>query len=183
MKQRTRILLITLVIQTVLNLKIKIHEWYSALTVAPFPTQRDSTVVQAGEGNTKLRQILDAGGTITQDFANDLLIAEPVAGLQGVGHVLLQVVSCRSNGSNSALGVIRIGLGLVLLGENRDAVSGLSYLQGEAEAGDAAADYDQIVFRLLLDLIFLNHLNYLLNYQYILMDVILLQFLVCHIQF
>ena len=120
---------------------------YSALAVAPFPSQRDSTVVQTCESDSELDEILDAGGTIAQDFAHDLLIAEPVTGLHGVGHVLLQVVSCRSNGSNSALGIIRIGLGLVLLGENRDAVSSLSYLQGKAEAGDSAADDDQVVFR------------------------------------
>ena len=116
---------------------------------APFRVAAFSSQVQlagaVGEGDFALGklhaqfdQLGNARWAFFDDRADRRFLAQPGAGLERVAHVRLEGVLLARHGRNAALGVVGIGLGAVLLGNDGHAAVRGNF-QGERKPRNSAA--------------------------------------------
>lgn len=99
----------------------------------------------AGKFEAEVNEFLDTRGGVADDLTDDAAVAQSVASGEGVGHVFVKIVGLRRDGRNAPLGVVGVGVGFVLFGQDGDGVPGAGALEREAKAGNAAADHQHIV--------------------------------------
>ena len=86
-----------------------------------------------------LDQLGDPPRGLADDQLDDLGVAQPLAGGEGVGDVVLEVVLGVEDAGDPPLGVGAVALADLVLGDDQDPVR-LGDAEGRAEAGEAAAD-------------------------------------------
>ena len=106
--------------------------------VAPFSGQGD-VAVDLVEDRAPLDQLADPLGGLADDQLDDLGVAEPLAGGEGVGDVVLEVVLGVEDTGDPALGIRAIALADLILGDDQDPEP-FRHAERRAEPGDAAAD-------------------------------------------
>ena len=84
-------------------------------------------------------QLADPLGCLADDHLDDLGVAQPLAGGEGVGDVVVEVVLGVEDAGDPALGVVAVALADLVLGDDQDAEL-VGDAERRAEAGDAAAD-------------------------------------------
>ena len=121
----------------------------AALRVAAFLAQVElpsavfARSVALRELHPKIDQLGDAVRAFLDDGADDALVAKARAGFEGVADVHLEGVLLAGDGGDSALGVVGVRLGAVLLGDDGDAPVARD-LEREGKSGDAAAEHEII---------------------------------------
>gem|GEM_PF-5405939 len=121
-----------------------LHVEDSPLGVPPLLAEGIVATLQPGELHPQLHDLAHPLGSLRDDRPDNLLIAQPVPGGQRVGHVQVEIVRGRGHRGDPALRVVGIRLGAVLLGDHANAPSPPGQAEGEAEAGDPAADDDGV---------------------------------------
>ena len=96
-----------------------------------------------GKLHAQLDQLRNPRRAFLDDRADGGFLAQAGAGLERVAHVQLEGVLLAGDGGDAALGVVGVGLGAVLLGDDRHAPMRRD-LQGEGKPGDAAAEDEKI---------------------------------------
>ncbi len=117
---------------------------HAALGVAALAAEVVAAVRIPRKFQTELDQLLHAGRAVAHDLAHNLFVAQAVAGHQGVLHVLVDVIGFGRDHRDAALGIVGVGFGLVFLGQDSHRTAEPCGLQREAQAGDAAADHQDV---------------------------------------
>ena len=91
------------------------------------------------EDRPPLDQLGNPPGGLADDQGDDLRVAEPLAGGDGVGDVVLEVVLGVHHPRDTALGIRAVALADLVLGDDQGAER-LRHAEGGPEAGDAPAD-------------------------------------------
>ena len=115
----------------------------SADAVRRLETERRTTRLVAIELHTPVNQLLHQAGTVLDERPDRGLVAETVAGRQGVAPVQRRTVIGAHRGGDAALGVAGVALGGRGLGENEDAAA-RRQRDRRAQSRDAAADDQKI---------------------------------------
>ena len=121
-----------------------LHVQHATFGVSAFPSEVVAAGGIAGKLKTEIDQFLHARRAVAQNFPHDFLITQTVAGDEGIADVFVHIVGLTGYNRDAALRVVGVGLGLILLGENRDRVAETRDLERKAQAGDAAADYEDV---------------------------------------
>ena len=95
------------------------------------------------EVDAEFHEFGNAGGSLGDDGANDIRVAKPGSGLEGVADVEFERILVAHHAGNPALGPSGVGVRRSALGDKRDTAL-VGGLQSERESGDAAAEDDEI---------------------------------------
>ena len=108
----------------------------------------DRAVVEAGEGQAHVLQLIDGLGARLAHVFNRFLVTDVIGALDGVIHVPLPVVvmGIAQGDRDPALGGNRVGTSRENLGKQCAALAGLGNLQRGAHAGTTGTDHDRIKF-------------------------------------
>ena len=90
--------------------------------VPAFESQRHMAV-DLIEVGAPLDQLTDPDRCLADDHLDDLGIAEPLAGSQGVGDVVVEAIFGVEDPGDPALGVLAVALADLVLGHDEDAIS------------------------------------------------------------
>ena len=90
--------------------------------VAPFAAQGD-VAVDLVEMRAPVDQLADPIGCLADDHLDDLGVAEPLAGGQRVGDVVVEPVLGVEDAGDPALGVVAVALADLVLGDDQHAVA------------------------------------------------------------
>lgn len=121
-----------------------------AFTVAAFPAQVQlaSAVLTGGfafgESDAEFDEFGDSCGAIFDDGADDLGFTEAGSCGEGVADVEFERIFRAGDGGDAALGVVGVGFGAILFGDDGDAAV-RGDLEREHQAGDTAAEDEVIV--------------------------------------
>ena len=110
--------------------------------VAPFAAQGD-VAVDLVEVRAPVDQLADPVGRLADDHLDDLGVAQPLAGRQRVGDVVVEPVLGIEHAGDAPLGVVAVALADLVLGDDQHAIR-LGDAQRSPEARDAAADDQDI---------------------------------------
>ena len=88
-------------------------------------------------------ELLDPPRGLADHALHDLGIAERAAGLEGIGHVVLEAVLRIDHAGDAALGTRTVGVLQVVLGDDQDREPRVGG-QGGAESGQPAADNQHV---------------------------------------
>src|SRR6185436_11734129 len=116
---------------------------YAAHAVRGLASAGQLAVGVAIEARAPVEQLLHVRRPFLDEHAHGVLVAEAVAGLDGVGGVERGTVVAAERDGNAALGVAGVAFGGFALRENQDAADGREGNR-RAQPGDAAADDHEI---------------------------------------
>ena len=100
--------------------------------VAPFAAQGD-VAVDLVEVGAPVDQLADPVGCLADDHLDDLGVAQPLAGGQRVGDVVVEAVLGVEDPGDPSLGVMAVALADLVLGDDQDAIA-----LGDPQRGPAA---------------------------------------------
>ncbi|GBE48653.1 hypothetical protein BMS3Bbin12_01834 [bacterium BMS3Bbin12] len=98
----------------------------------------------AGERDPDVHQSANRGRAALDGETHDLLVAQPGAGVEGVGHVRVHGVGFVEDRRDAALRIIGAAFLQRALGQHRHTGVGRQ-AQGQTETGRAAADYQDVI--------------------------------------
>ena len=104
----------------------------------------EGAVRAAVERDAEGDELADAGGSLVDEHAHRVGIAEAGPRGQGVADVVCGAVVVEHHAGDAALGVARVGVLEHVLGHQRDAAAVLDGVEGDGQPGDAAADDDGV---------------------------------------
>jgi hypothetical protein len=94
---------------------------HDAVARMPALESQRQPAVLGGERHAQLDQFADALRPLAHHHLDHVAVAQPRAGAQGVGNMQRGVIVETHDGRHAALGVVGIGIGELLLGDERDA--------------------------------------------------------------
>src|ERR1043166_1902474 len=97
------------------------------------------------EVHPQIDQVLNPRRSLGYNGANDLLVAQTCAGLEGVTHMKLERIFVTSHAGDPALRPGCVAVGSFALGNDGNRAV-LCRFQGETQPGNSASDDNEIVF-------------------------------------
>ncbi len=124
--------------------RVAVSVQHAVAAVRAFAGERD-----LGSGAVELRapldQLFDAGRAFFDQHARGLFVDQSVAGLQRVFQMQANFIVIAERGRNTALRILRVGLGDFALGQAKHAARRRKFHRG-AQAGNTRANNDEIGF-------------------------------------
>ncbi len=123
------------------------HVHHAPLAVAAFPGQvvgrRGSAAIGAREAHTLSAQPVHAGRSPLGDHAHDCRMTQAGARIDGIAHMGINGILGAQDRGHAALGIVGVAFRKADLVDDRD-VHVVGQAQGQTQAGDAAADNENI---------------------------------------